>query len=238
MRLNYNGGRLTVPKAMAACALALGLGLGVLVAVPGEAPAQDAKQDAATAPAAAPVEETEAEKKEREGRRACAVQLCAALHNRKPADGVVACAIQKTWRKAVLSKILARGKVSWPWGDTRCGSDIKVDRAMLVKAMTEPDFEAQFDTYSIRCEIDNAKDKYQVALEMHPKITFKQGKAVKARLNWGKISAPVLAKTALWSVTAADNTFGVLQTLAVEDVNEFISTKCMEKGVKEAWQGQ
>ena len=105
-------------------------------------PAQEPKKDAEAAP------ETEEEKKEREGRRKCAAQLCATLHNSKPADGHVACNVQKTWRKEVLTKILSRGKVSWPWGDARCASELKFDRATLIKAMQEPDFEAQFDTYA------------------------------------------------------------------------------------------
>ena len=108
------------------------------------------------------------------------VQLCSTLHNKKPADGQVVCNVQKTWRKEALTKVLSRGKVSWPWGDTRCASELKFDRATLVKAMQEPDFEAQFDTYDIRCQIDNDKDKYDVTAQLRPKVTFKQGKAVKA----------------------------------------------------------
>jgi hypothetical protein len=183
--------------------------------------------------------ETEAEKQEREGRRKCAAQLCSTLHNKSPAEGQVACTVQKTWRKDVLSNILSRAKVSWPWGDTRCASELKLDRAALIKAMQEPDFEAQFDTYDIRCQIDaanekNPGEKYDVTAQIKPKVTFKDGKAVKANLNWGKLDAPTLAKSALWSVTAADNTFGLLQSIAVEEINEFITTKCME--VKDEWQ--
>ena len=162
--------------------------------------------------------------------------LCSTLHNRKPAEGQVSCDVQKSWRKEALTKILSRGKVSWPWGDTRCTSELKFDRATLVKAMQEQDFEAQFDTYDIRCQIENGKDKYDVTAQMRPKVTFKQGKAVKANLNWGKIEAPTLAKSALWSITAADNTFGLLQSMAVDDINDFIATKCME--VKDEWQGK
>ena len=211
----------------------LGLSLfAVLSAVmlPVAVPAQEAKKDATA------VVETEAEKKEREGRRKCAVSLCATLHNKKPADGQVVCNVDKTWRKEALTKILQRGKVSWPWGDTRCSSELKFDRSALAKAMQEPDFEAQFETYDIRCQIDNDKDKYDVTAQVRPKVTFKQGKAIKANLNWGKIEAPTLAKSALWSITAADNTFGLLQSMAVDDINEFITTKCME--VKDEWQGK
>src|SRR5262245_38514377 len=207
----------------------LGLGLAALALPPAIAPAQEAKTGTA-------IQETEEEKQEREGRRQCAVTLCSTLHKGQPADGQVTCNIQKTWRKEVISKVLARGKASWPWGDTRCTFELKLDRSMLVKAMQEPEFEAQLETYDVRCQIANDKDKYDVTARLRPKITFKQGKATKASLNWGKIEAPTLAKTALWSITAVDNTFGLLQSTAVEDVNEFIGTKCME--VKEEWQGK
>jgi hypothetical protein len=40
----------------------------------------------------------------------------------------------------------------------------------------------------------------------------------------------------LWSITAADNTFGLLQSIAVDDINEFITTKCME--YKDEWQSK
>jgi hypothetical protein len=206
------------------------LSLVALAALPAVAPAQEAN----TAPTAVP--ETEEEKKEREGRRQCAATLCSTLYNRRPAEGQVTCSIQKTWRKEVISKVLARGKVAWPWGHTRCTFDLKLDRSLLVKVMQEPEFEAQLETYDVRCQVANDKDTYDVTAQLRPKVTFKQGKAIKASLNWGKIEAPTLAKTALWSITAADNTFGLLQSTAVEDINEFITTKCME--VKEQWQGR
>lgn len=210
--------------------LALLLGLSVVAAVPVVTSAQQAK----TEPAAVP--ETEEEKKEREGRKKCAVQMCSTLHNRKPSDGQVSCNVQKTWRKEALTKILSKGKISWPWGDMRCSAEVKLDRAMLVKAMQDPEFEAQFDNHDVRCEIGNDKDKYDVTAQFRPKVTFKQGKAVKANLNWGKIEAPTLAKSALWSITAADNTFGLLQGIAVDDINEFVATKCME--YKDEWQNK
>ena len=75
------------------------------------------------------------------------VALCSTLHTHKPATGDVTCSVQKSWRKEVLTKIMARGKLTWPWGDARCTTDLKFDRATLIKAMTEPEFEAQFDTH-------------------------------------------------------------------------------------------
>jgi hypothetical protein len=109
-----------------------------------------------------------------------------------------------------------------------------LDRATLVKAMSEPEFEAQFGKHDLRCEFEGEKEKYEVKLQIQPKVTFKQGKAVKASLNWGKIEGPKLAQTALWPATAADNSFGLLQSTVVDDINEFIQTRCME--VKGEWQ--
>ncbi len=150
------------------CALA-SFGAGVLPALallPMRALAQDK-------PAATTVPETEEEKKEREVRRACAVALCSTLHNRKPDTGDVACSVRKTWRKDHISKILAKGKLSWPWGDARCSTDLKFDRATLVKAMSEKDYEAQFPAHQVSCELDREAEKYQVKLNIQPKVTFR-----------------------------------------------------------------
>jgi len=205
--------------------------LGVLPAsvLPMRALAQDK-------PAATTVPETEEEKKEREVRRACAVAWCSTLHNRKPDTGDVSCSVRKTWRKEHITKVLAKGKLSWPWGDARCSTELKFDRATLVKAMSEKNYDAQFPEHQVSCELDREAEKYQVKLNIQPKVTFADGKAVKAVMNWGKIEAPMLAKSALWSATAADNTFGVLQSTVVEDINDFIQNKCED--VKAEWQGK
>lgn len=204
--------------------------LAAFSVLPASSPAQDAKS------ATAPAPETEEEKKEREIRRVCAVALCSTLHAHKPNSGNVGCNVQKTWRKEALTKIMSRAKVAWPWGLARCTGELKFDRATLIKAMTEPEFEAQFEKHDVRCVVETEKENYDVKMQIQPKVAFKQGKAVKATMNWGKIEAPTLAKTALWSATAADNQFGVLQSTVVEDINDFIQNKCME--VKEEWQGK
>lgn len=201
------------------------IGMGALAPLPVLA---QAKPDPAT--------ETPEEKAEREGRRACAVQLCGVMHNKKPATGDVTCSVRKTWQKEYFTNIMSKASLSWPWGNARCGTNLKFDRALLVKAMSEKEFEAQFETHEVNCELDREAEKYQLKMEIKPKVTFKDGKAVKAALNWGKIEAPTLAKSALWSATAADNTFGVFQNTVVEDINRFLDEKCTE--VKDDWQGK
>jgi hypothetical protein len=198
-------------------------------AVAGPAGAQDAK------PAEPAVEVlTPAEIAEREARMACKVEICSAFHLRKPEGPDITCNVLKSWRKEQLQKMIERAKVSWPWGPVKCVADIKLKRADLIKAMGNKTYVAQLDTHEVNCEVDRDKEApAKISFSFAPKVTFEGGKATKASLNWGKIEAPTLVKGAMWTATATDNTFNVLQSTLVEDINVFIADKCLE--VKEEW---
>lgn len=213
----------------------IGAAMGAAMLVSAPVAAQDRKPSAEER-AAVLAQETDEEKQERETRRQCAVAACSTLRNKRPDSGALTCSVRKTWRKEVLNKIMSKGKVSWPWGNARCTGELKIDRAVLVQAMGGPEFEAKFDKHELLCEFDLEKDKYTVKMQLTPVVTFKDGKAVKASMNWGDIEAPTLAKTALWPITAADNKLGVFQGMIVDDINEFIDTKCNE--VKAEWEGK
>ncbi len=191
---------------------------------------------AAQAPAAKVEELTPEELKEREGRKACKVAICAAFHNKKAEGGDVSCNVLKTWRKEQLTKLVSKGGVSWPWGRVKCVADIKLKREMLIKALGDDKLEATLDTHKVACEVEQEKGNSDIKFEFTPKVTFEKGKATKTVLHWGKIEAPTLVKGAMWTATATDNTFNVLQSTVVDDINDFIGNKCME--VKDEWQGK
>lgn len=203
------------------------VGLAIAFAMP--AAAQATKSDTAKA-----VELTPEEVKEREARKDCKVKICSAFHVRKAEDGDISCNVLKTWRKEQLDKMVAKAKVSWPWGNVRCVADIKLKRGDLIKAMTEDKFETSLDKHQVTCEVMRDKETpAEIKFDFTPKVTFEKGKATKAVLNWGKIEAPTLVKGAMWTATATDNTFNVLQSTVVEDINDFIGPKCDE--VKDDW---
>jgi hypothetical protein len=192
-----------------------------------------AKSQDPKAPSTA-VELTPEEIKERDGRKACKVAICAAFHNRAAGGADIACSVLKTWRKEHLNGMLEKAKVSWPWGRIRCTADIRLKRETLVKAMTEPKYEAELDRHEVACEVEREKEaNAEIKFDFSPRVVFENGKAVKATLNWGKIEAPALVKGAMWTATATDNTFNVLQGTLVQDINEFIADKCQE--VKDEW---
>jgi hypothetical protein len=174
------------------------------------------------------VQLTPDEIKEKEQRKACKIALCSAFLLKQATGPAVSCNVLKTWRKEQLTKMVSKGGVSWPWGGARCTADLKFKRADLVKAVSLPEYELAVDKHNISCELDREPEKYEVKMEIAPKVQFRGGKAVKAQMNWGKVDAPLLAKSVLWSATAADNTFGALQSTVVEDINDFVDVKCLE----------
>ncbi|MEW5962961.1 MAG: hypothetical protein AB1749_05310 [Pseudomonadota bacterium] len=220
-------------RLLIALAATSGLASGALAQeYPGADPAPNAAADAP-----AKEELTAEEKAEREGRKACKVAICAAFHRRDPAGGDIACSVLKSWRKEQLTKMVSKAKVSWPWGKVVCSADIKLKREALIKAMTESKYETTLERHQVTCEVEREKDgPAKLAFDFVPKIKFENGKAVKASLNWGKVEAPTLVKGAVWTATATDNTFNVLESTLIEDINDFVSKKCDE--VKSEWAGK
>ncbi|MGL4395515.1 MAG: hypothetical protein ACRCS9_03145 [Hyphomicrobium sp.] len=208
------------------------------------ADADAAKTTGAQAPAAAAPTETKEvaatvpltaeEIAERDARKACKVAICGAFRNKSADGGDISCGVIKSWRKEQLTKLISKLKVTWPYGDVRCTSTVKLKRADLVKAMSDEKFESTIDKHEVSCAVERERDgPADIKFDFAPKVTFEGGKATKASMNWGKIDAPTLVKGALWTATAADNTVNLLSGTLVEDINDFISKKCDE--VKSEW---
>lgn len=177
---------------------------------------------------------TPEEKAEKEARKVCKADICGAFRNKREAGGDISCSVVKSWRKEQLAKLVGKMKVSWPYGPVRCTSDVKLKRADLIKAMSEDKFELQLDKHSVVCKVDQDKDApTDITFDFAPKVSFENGKATKAKINWGQVTAPTLVKGALWTATAADNTVNVLSSTLVDDINDFIGKKCDE--VKDEW---
>jgi hypothetical protein len=176
---------------------------------------------------------TPEEKAERDARKSCKVAICAAMRNRKPGADV-SCNVIKTWRKEQLDKLVGRAGVKWPWGRVKCTAPINLKRDVLINALAGPKYEANIGKHQVHCEVERKDGNADIRFQFSPKVTFEGGKATKAALRWGKIEAPTLVKGAMWTATATDNTFNVLQRTVVDDINDFATAKCDE--VKAEWQ--
>ncbi|MFT3733296.1 MAG: hypothetical protein QM780_18085 [Hyphomicrobium sp.] len=177
---------------------------------------------------------TPEEKAEKEARQACKVDICRAFHSKDATGSDIACHVIKSWRKEQLVKLVAKLKVSWPYDGAHCSIDLNIKRADLAKAISQPKAELQLAKHTVTCSIASDKSgATNFSFELAPKIIFENGKAVKGEADWGKIEAPTLIKSALWTATAADNTVNILSGTIADEVNTFITKRCDE--VKDQW---
>lgn len=196
--------------------------------------AMAAEPDKSSAGSSSDAPLTPAEEAEKSGRRACKVDICKAFHSKDASSGDIACHVIKSWRKEQMVKLVAKLKVKWPYDGVHCSTDLSVKRGDLVRAMTEPKVEIEFEKHAVTCTIANGKGgPTALKFELTPKVKFENGKALEAHANWGKIEAPPLIKSALWTATAADNTINLLSGTIVDEVNDFVTTRCDE--VKAQW---
>jgi hypothetical protein len=173
--------------------------------------------------------------KEKEDRKACKIEICKAFA--QPGDGpAITCNVTKTWLAADIQKGFLGDKLTWPWGHAQCSASIDLDRKAIAGAARKPSATLKLKKHNITCKLDHKDPKkgtvYDIKLSIEPTVTFENGKATKAVMGWGKIEAPVLAKTAIWSATAVDSTFSVIANGVVRDINAFLTTKCKEVGVE------
>ena len=171
---------------------------------------------------------TPAEKAEKKVRKACKIEICDILATKAPQGPDIACDIVKTWRTDDIVEMLG-GRIDWPWGNAVCKSKLRLKRTPLAKTMSEPSARIAMDSQTVRCALHQKIGKpYVVELDMAPKVTFKNGKAVSAEINWGEVSAPMLIYPVIYAGTGLDNSANVLGPGVVRMVNEFTGKKCAE----------
>lgn len=193
---------------------------------------EPAAEESAPIEAQSPEKERELtpeEKAEKEARKACKIEICGILATKEPQGDDVSCDIVKTWREEDIVKMLG-GKISWPWGKAVCQSKLEMKREHLAKSMSEADYDIAMSEFKVRCTLDREEnaDPYAVEVAMSPKVTFKNGKAVEAQINWGEASAPLLIYPLVYAATGLDNKTNVLGPEVVKMTNEFTGKKCTE----------
>ena len=168
--------------------------------------------------------------KEKEARKACKIDICSILRGKKAEGPDPACHVVQTWPKQSINELIAKSHIPWPYSNVHCQSDIKMKRATLVSAMTEAKYEAVFDSQTLDCEVERGEgaDKYTFKVSLAPKVTFENGKATSAKLQWGDIEAPIVAKAVIYPITGLDNTTGMLGGQFVSMINQFVDKKCDE----------
>jgi len=166
------------------------------------------------------------EKAEKEARKACQIQICDILATKEQIGPDVACDIGWTWRADEITEALD-DHVEWPWGKVVCQSKIRLQRAPLAKAMSEPSYELAMETQTVRCTLyQNEGKPIVIELALAPKVMFMGTEATKGQVNWGDVSAPAAIYPLLYLVTNLDNSTNFLGSEVVHQINKFIHKDC------------
>jgi len=166
---------------------------------------------------------------EKEQAKACEQQLCQIILKKDAAGSDLKCDIGKTWAKKTIEGGIEKKKVSWGFGDARCGVALAVPRGAIVDALTKPEQAFEFPKHTIKCEVEREKEVVPINISMAPKIQFKGGKAEKAWLNVSEIEAPAVVKGAIWTAAKLEDTVGVFHGEILSEVNEFVEKTCARK---------
>lgn len=166
--------------------------------------------------------------KEAEARESCKRAICES--HRKKAAAPLACKVVKTWPAVDLKERILKGAMDWSWGHAQCTADLDLDPAEIAKVAGTPKLVMKVAKHAVSCNLEkeDGKETHKLTFSIAPEVTFENGKAVKAVLHWADVDGTTLAKTALWSATAVDNTFNVLQGVLIGQINEFFGAKCDE----------
>jgi len=166
--------------------------------------------------------------RESQARQGCKVEICDAARRKELQGGNIACRVVKTWPAIDLKEKILKGKLDWPWGNAQCEANLNLARDLIIAAMRQPKFEAKVGKHQVQCHLEakDAGDAQTVEFTIDPVVTFENGKAVKAALQWGDVGGSKAAKGALWSASAVDNAFNMLQGVVLEQINEFFGAKC------------
>jgi hypothetical protein len=171
---------------------------------------------------------TPEEKAEKEARQACKIEICDILATGEEQGPSVACDIGWTWRAEEIVDALG-GRIDWPWGKAVCQSKLKLERVPLVKAMSDPNYKLAAEPQTVRCAVHQKGGKpYVITVDLAPRVTFKNGKATEAQVNWGDVSAPAAIYPLLYAATGLDNSTNVLGPEVVRQVNKFARKDCAE----------
>ena len=94
------------------------------------------------------------------------------------------------------------------WGHAQCEAEVKLDRALVARIAAEPKLVVKVGKHTVACNLEHedGKETHRMSFAIDPTVTFENGKATNATLGWSQVDGSTVAKTALWSATAVDNT--------------------------------
>lgn len=156
----------------------------------------------------------------------CGLDICQSVSGPRNGKGQLGCLVSKTWDGQQINKAAEQKKLSWTYGDPTCTLDLKVDRAILVSAVTAETYTLKVPSHKVTCEVVQNGTKTPVNITLAPEVKVKNGQAASVLLKVSEIEAPKLIKSVIWTAAKLEDNFGIFHGEMVRGINTFISEEC------------
>jgi hypothetical protein len=160
--------------------------------------------------------------------KACEKRACTMILGKPTTGDDLKCDVQKTWAKSSLKGGESKG-VSWGFGDARCTANIKLSRADIVGALTQPKYTINVPRHTVNCVVERDQQLKPVIVKVAPKLEFKNGKADKVWINLKEMEGPDDIKGTVWTAAKLEDTLGIFHGPMIKQINKFVHQQCAKK---------
>ena len=168
-------------------------------------------------------------KNEAERLKACEIDICSLVVEKKPRNGWLTCNVNKTWVKKDIKKGAGKKKMSWSSGDAQCSLKVRLERGEVIGALTKSEYEVRFRRHYVNCLVEDGKKVDKVKVSLAPKMKFKDGKVKKIWLNIKEVDAPPGITTLVWTAANLEDGLGIFHGEMLKEVNKFLHKKCSKR---------
>ena len=97
--------------------------------------------------------------KEGDAREACKKLICEAARSKKAEGAPLSCKVVKTWPAKDLKDKILKGKLEWKWGHAQCEAEVKLERSLVARVLSEPKLEIKVGKHKVACNLEQEDEK-------------------------------------------------------------------------------
>lgn len=181
---------------------------------------------AAGAPTVRALEEPPGEK---EQLKACERDVCEIILAKERRGGPLKCEIGKTWGQKDIEKGAGSKQIKWSSGDARCSTSIRLNRQLIIAALSEPKYTLHLPVQTVDCQVEEDGKPAPVTVTLSPKLEFESGKAKSVWVNLKSVEGPAMLKGLIWATAKLEDSVGIFHKEMIKEINKFVHEKCAQR---------
>ena len=157
--------------------------------------------------------------------KACEERLCTMLLHKNPKGADLKCDLTKTWSKSTIKSAESK-TLRWGFGDARCSVKLDLSRALVIGAMTQPQFKLHVPPHTANCMVEENGVLKPMRATLAPKIVFKGGQADKVWVNLISVEGSTAIGDTLRTAAYLEDNLGLFHRPMIKAINRFINRYC------------